>query len=244
MLSRRFVPIYFFICIFTFAWFFLAPSPPPKVELQYALPPATKAPPKEDGKYQWAQRKENYPVSSMIPLPTGTSPTIPKIQHAFKKPTAVRAAEMKTRRDSVQGTFDRAWEGYKNKAWMKDELAPISGASRNAFGGWAATLVDTLDTLWIMNKTVDFEQAVADVKNIDFTTTGDAEINTFETTIRYMGGLLATHDLSEGKYPQLLEKAVELGNFLYAAFDTPNRMPITRWKWQKYVYSPRKGADS
>ena len=116
---------------------------------------------------------------------------------------------------------------------MKDELAPISGNSRNHFGGWAATLVDSLDTLWIMEKTVDFKQAVANVRNIDFTSTEDEELNTFETTIRYLGGLLAAYDLSDGKYPLLLDKALELGHMLYAAFDTPNRMPITRWKWQK-----------
>jgi mannosyl-oligosaccharide alpha-1,2-mannosidase len=172
-------------------------------------------------------------VSSMIPLPSGTPPKIPTIQHKFETESASRAAEIKSRRDAVRATFDRAWEGYKNRAWMKDELAPISGNARNHFGGWAATLVDSLDTLWIMEKTVDFEQAVANVKDIDFTSTEDEELNTFETTIRYLGGLLAAHDLSNGKYPQLLGKALELGHMLYAAFDTPNRMPITRWKWQK-----------
>lgn len=174
-------------------------------------------------------------MSSMIPLPAGAPPSIPRIQYTFKKTTDARAKEIRTRRDAVKATFDRAWEGYKNKAWMKDELAPISGTSKSHFGGWAATLVDTLDTLWIMEKEVDFEQAVANIKDIDFTTTGDEDINIFETTIRYLGGLLAAHDLSEGKYPQILDKALELGNFIYATFDTPNRMPITRWKWQKYV---------
>jgi len=78
----------------------------------------------------------------------------------------------------------------------------------------------------------EFEVAVAAVEKIDFTTCAVEELNVFETTIRYLGGLLAAHDLSEGKYPGLLQKAIELGDMLYVAFDTPNRMPIARWKWE------------
>lgn len=115
---------------------------------------------------------------------------------------------------------------------MKDELTPVSGSYRSHFGGWAATLVDSLDTLWIMELKDEFEEAVDAVYHIDFTTTEEDEINVFETTIRYLGGMLAAYDLSEGKYPLLLQKSLELGDFLYAAFDTPNRMPIMRWVWK------------
>ena len=51
---------------------------------------------------------------------------------------------------------------------MKDEVAPISGGSRTTFGGWAATLVDTLDTLWIMDMKSEFDEAVAAVDTLDF----------------------------------------------------------------------------
>jgi mannosyl-oligosaccharide alpha-1,2-mannosidase len=44
---------------------------------------------------------------------------------------------------------------------------------------------------------------------------------------------LSAYDLSEGKHHVLLEKAVQLGDMLYGAFDTPNRLPITRWDWVK-----------
>ena len=52
----------------------------------------------------------------------------------------------------------------------------------------------------------------------------------FGTTIRYLGGFLSTYDLNGNSV--LLHKALELGEMLYVAFDTPNRMPITRWKWE------------
>lgn len=194
----------------------------------------TKPPPE---RFDWAKRPQQYPVSSFIPLPTGPAKPIPRIQHKFKPGFAASAEENDRRRSIVKSTFIRAWEGYKNHAWLKDELRPISGGSQNRFGGWAATLVDSLDTLWIMDLKVDFEQAVGALGDIDFTRTEAEEINVFETTIRYLGGLLAAWDLSGDKQGDgngvLLEKAVELGEFLYAAFDTENRMPSTRWKWQR-----------
>ena len=84
-----------------------------------------------------------------------------------------------------------------------------------------------------MGLTEEFDNAVNALGNIDFSTSSLQEINVFETTIRYLGGFLAAYDLSGSKYPVLLEKAVELGEMLYIAFDTPNRMPITRWNWQR-----------
>lgn len=145
---------------------------------------------------------------------------------------------------AVKESFTHAWEGYKAHAWLRDEVGPLSGISRNTFGGWAATLVDALDTLWIMDMKNEFEIAVDAVRQIDFTKTDEQTLNTFETTIRYLGGFLAAYDLSDGKYPVLLEKAIELGEMLYVAFDTPNRMPITRWDWKRYIHHAFLVGDS
>ena len=78
----------------------------------------------------------------------------------------------------------------------------------------------------------DFADAVSAIEKINFMSSSLEEINVFETTIRYLGGFLAAYDLSEHQYPALLRKAVELGDMLYVAFDTPNHMPITRWKFR------------
>ena len=146
---------------------------------------------------------------------------------------AKQKEERLKRRAAVKESFSHSWEGYKEHAWLRDEVAPLSGKWKDTFGGWAATLVDSLDTLWIMGMKDDFELAVAAVQEIDFTTTDEKDVNVFETTIRYMGGFLAAYDISKGKYPTLLAKAVEVGELLMCCFDTPNRMPITRWDWQK-----------
>jgi mannosyl-oligosaccharide alpha-1,2-mannosidase len=123
---------------------------------------------------------------------------------------------------------------------MKDELMPISGGSKTTFGGWGATLVDSIDALWIMDMKDEFEEAVSAVTQIDFKPEGT--VNMFETTIRYLGGLLAAYDLSDCKEPRLLEKAIELGDMVYASFDTPNRMPVTRWNSVKASKAEEQNA--
>ena len=43
-----------------------------------------------------------------------------------------------------------AWKGYKTYAWGHDHLKPIS-KSRNDWLNLGLTLIDALDTLWIMD---------------------------------------------------------------------------------------------
>lgn len=68
----------------------------------------------------------------------------------------------------------------------------------------------------------EFNAAVAGVASLTWETEETA-VNFFETTIRHLGGLLSAYDLSNEEV--LLQKAIELGDMLYAGFDTPNRMP-------------------
>jgi mannosyl-oligosaccharide alpha-1,2-mannosidase len=180
----------------------------------------------------WSKIPERYPVTSKIALPIGKPTSIPKIQASPKSEDAAAKKERLRRQRAVKGSFIHSWNGYKNEAWMMDEVVPVSGGGKDTFGGWAATLVDSLDTLWIMGMKEEFEKAVKASAQIDFTTTKDDQINVFETTIRYLGGFLAAYDLSGAKYPLLLKKAMEIGDMLMSCFDTPNRMPRTRWDWK------------
>ncbi|PGH09508.1 mannosyl-oligosaccharide alpha-1,2-mannosidase [Blastomyces parvus] len=183
----------------------------------------------KDFVFDWKNFKEKYPVESLVPLPSDPVKRLPKVQHAFSDEAFKEIlSKQKPRQEAVKQSFIRAWNAYRSYAWMRDEVTPLTKGSYDTFGGWAATLVDSLDTLWIMDLKDEFHEAVRAVANIDFTTTGSKEINVFETTIRYLGGLLSAYDLSGEQ--ALLTKATELGNILYAAFDTPNRMPVTRWK--------------
>ena len=186
-----------------------------------------KPPVDSNGRFRWDEVPVRYPVKSLAALPTAKPMKLPKVQHDFPQETGKQAVTRKERQDAVKQTFERCWKAYKQHAWMKDELAPLSGGSRDGFGGWAASLVDNLDNLWIMGLKSEFEGAVEAAVKIDLTTSTLEQINVFETTIRHLGGFLSAYDLSGDE--RLLEKAKEFGSMLIVAFDTPNRMPITRW---------------
>ncbi|KAJ8605057.1 hypothetical protein MRB53_041530 [Persea americana] len=176
---------------------------------------------------RWIKHSEKYPVSTTISLPTGSPSPIPLIQHS-KRATA--ATERLT---AIKEAAKHAWKGFRERGWGHDEVKPVEGAPRDSFNGWGATLIDSLDTLWIMGMREEFDEAVAKVDEIDFSTSTRDDIPVFEVTIRYMGGLLAAYDVSGGKYQSLLDKAVELADHLFAVFDTPNRMPITYYRWKQ-----------
>ncbi|KAE8450071.1 hypothetical protein EG329_007211 [Mollisiaceae sp. DMI_Dod_QoI] len=192
----------------------------------------------------WAKQVEHFPVSTgdVIHLPTGEPIKIPKIQHSFNDETPDAKINREKRQTKVREEFQKAWSGYKSKAWLHDELTPESGSFKDPFCGWAATLVDSLDTLWIMGLHEEFEEAARAVDLIDFTTSPRGDIPVFETTIRYLGGLLAAYDVSGFKYKNLLDKAVELAEILMGAFDTPNRMPDLFYHWKPTFASQPKMA--
>ncbi|KAK5716557.1 hypothetical protein LTR15_009448 [Elasticomyces elasticus] len=187
----------------------------------------------------WAKQTEHFPISTTRQLPTGSSKPIPRIQYAGKDAGKADNERLAIIKEAAQ----HAWNGYRDAAWGMDEVKPISGLYNNPFNGWGATLVDSLDTLWIMGLTEEFDEAVEFVNNIDFTTSTRSDIPLFETTIRYLGGLIAAYDISgaKSKYRVLLDKAVELAEVLYSAFDTPNRIPQTYYRWKPaFASQPHK----
>ncbi|POR31360.1 alpha-1,2-Mannosidase [Tolypocladium paradoxum] len=183
-------------------------------------------PPDDD--FIWRRVKHRYPVTSFRPLPTAAADALPRVQAHFAAESAARKQLRLQRRDAIKAAFTKSWTAYKQHAWLRDEVTPVTGQPRDTFGGWGATLVDSLDTLWVMDMKADFEAAVdAAHRNVSFATTPAPTVNVFETTIRFLGGLLSAYDLSGDA--RLLAKARDVGDMLYAAFDTPNHLPVTRW---------------
>ncbi|KAM7259841.1 hypothetical protein ACFE04_015582 [Oxalis oulophora] len=126
------------------------------------------------------------------------------------------------RREKVKEAMLHAWTSYEKYAWGFDELQPQSKNGINSFGGLGATLIDSLDTLYIMGLEEQFQRArdwVAD--SLDFNKDYDASV--FETTIRVVGGLLSAYDLSGDKV--FLEKAKDIADRLLPAWDTPSGIP-------------------
>ncbi|XP_076128015.1 mannosyl-oligosaccharide 1,2-alpha-mannosidase IA-like [Alosa pseudoharengus] len=157
-------------------------------------------------------RGKNLPVIEYIRPPgaTGQEPTDPEIQQ---------------KRAKIKEMMQFAWENYKSYAWGSNELRPLSkqGHSSNLFGSLkGATIVDALDTLYIMEMDDEFEAAAEWVENnLDFNM--NTEISVFEVNIRFVGGLLSAYYLS-GK-EVFRQKAVELGEKLLPAFKTPTGIP-------------------
>ncbi|KAK1303943.1 Mannosyl-oligosaccharide 1,2-alpha-mannosidase MNS1 [Acorus calamus] len=126
------------------------------------------------------------------------------------------------RREKVKKAMLHAWNSYVTYAWGNDELQPQSKNGADSFGGLGATIVDSLDTLYIMGLHEEFQKAREWVANsLDFNKDYDASV--FETTIRVVGGLLSAYDLSGDKV--FLEKAKDIGDRLLPAWDTPTGIP-------------------
>lgn len=109
-------------------------------------------------------------------------------------------------------------------------------AANDVAGNFSVTLIDSLDTLVVLNDTKGFEKAVRNV--IDWVS---FDVNTkpqvFETTIRVLGGLLSAHQFANRigepfHIPwyrnELLLMAHDLGERLLPAFKTPTGIPYAR----------------
>ncbi|KKP00822.1 hypothetical protein THAR02_07077 [Trichoderma harzianum] len=230
---RRYVALvafFFFVALFLWSGFDVVPRSPTVGRFKYV-----------PSSYNWAKAKVYHPVKDMKMLPQGTPVTFPKVQ--LKNHSENQDATSSTRKQAVKNAFIKSWEAYKTHAWGKDQLQPLSGGGKDTFSGWMAQVVDALDTLWIMDLKEDFYLAVKEVAVIDWATTHDNNvINLFEVTIRYLGGLLAAYDLSQE--PVLRAKAIELGDALYATFDTPNRLPSHWLDYSKAKNGQQTADDS
>ena len=146
--------------------------------------------------------------------------------------------------------FKHAWSAYRRYAWGKDELKPISKSHSDWFN-CGLTLLDALDTMYIMGLKDEFDEAKEWVRNNNLVSGKD--VNLFEFTIRYVanwqsgstitsrccrkvqlytetyprvvGGLLAAYHLS--KEEMFLNKAVDLGDKLMPAFNSPSGIPFS-----------------
>jgi hypothetical protein len=108
------------------------------------------------------------------------------------------------------------WGGYVKYAFGEDEVLPQSGRGNQNWGGQGITLVDSLDTLWLMGMKEEF-WAARDWVRDHLSHEHVGSVSVFETTIRDLGGLLAAYDWSG--HQVFLTKAQDLGERLLKAFD-------------------------
>eukprot|EP01116_Phalansterium_solitarium_P018710 TRINITY_DN5057_c0_g1_i1.p1 TRINITY_DN5057_c0_g1~~TRINITY_DN5057_c0_g1_i1.p1 ORF type:complete len:606 (-),score=254.80 TRINITY_DN5057_c0_g1_i1:179-1996(-) len=122
---------------------------------------------------------------------------------------------------AVKKAMQHGYGAYERIAFGTDELLPLDGRSNN-WMGLGLTILDSLDTLWIMDMKDEFGRAREWIAaNLDFNKNRDVSL--FETTIRVMGGLLGAFELSRDKL--FLDKARELADRFLPAFNTPTGIP-------------------
>jgi mannosyl-oligosaccharide alpha-1,2-mannosidase len=119
-----------------------------------------------------------------------------------------------------------AWRNYRERAWGKDQIKPLSGGFESfplKDHHLGLSLIEALDTLWIMGLDDEFREGVEWAKaNLDFDV--DGEVSVFETSIRLVGGLLSAWHASSDSV--LLAKARELADRLMPSFaESPLGIP-------------------
>ncbi|XP_034565877.1 ER degradation-enhancing alpha-mannosidase-like protein 3 isoform X2 [Notolabrus celidotus] len=170
-------------------------------------------------------------------------------------------------RDQIIEMFDHAYGSYMKYAYPADELMPLSCRGRvrgqepnrgdidDSLGKFSLTLIDTLDTLVVLNKLDEFEDAVQKAVS-DVRLDNDVVVSVFETNIRVLGGLLGAHVMADllrqrGERMQwyqdeLLHMAKELGHRLLPAFNTTSGLPYPKVNLRYGVLNPlsRTGTES
>ena len=164
--------------------------------------------------------------------------------------TAKKGTEWEKRRQAVKDAFLLSWNAYEEHGWGYDEYHPVAKTGRYMAqpNGMGWIIVDALDTMMIMNLTKELKHAREWVSTtLDYEK--DQDVNTFETTIRMLGGLLSAHYLQDtlpGLKPEnsneedlFLEKATDLADRLMGAYESPSGIP-----WASVRLKDSKGEAS
>merc|ERR1712223_2376964 len=137
--------------------------------------------------------------------------------------------EVVDKRNHVKGMMEHAWNGYVKYAWGANEVKPLSkrGHSASVFGSaqMGATIVDAMDTLYIMGLHDEFNKGREWIEqNLDFNhVTG--EISVFETNIRYVGGLLTLYSFTgDSLYKEKAIHIVEKFREVVISAERPNTL--------------------
>ncbi len=125
--------------------------------------------------------------------------------------------------DSVKTEFLHAWHGYEKYAWGHDALMPLSKKPQDWYkSSLYMTPVDAFDTMVLMGLTKEAakdKQLILDSLSFD----KDMEVQAFEITIRFLGGLLSAYELDGDR--RFLTLAEDLGKRLLPVFNSSTGMP-------------------
>jgi mannosidase alpha-like ER degradation enhancer 1 len=149
-------------------------------------------------------------------------------------------------RAKVKEMFFHGFNNYMKNAYPADELKPLSCKPRERLDGqndaadgvdlvlgrFQLTLLDSLDTLYIMGeKEIWKEHLNKVIETVSFDS--NLDVSVFETNIRILGGLLSNYlfAVDEGMSYEsraLLYMSVEIADKLIPAFLTPTGLPVSK----------------
>src|SRR6266513_6322991 len=96
----------------------------------------------------------------------------------------------------VRTEFLHAWNNYERYAWGHDALRPLSKTAHDWYGqSLLMTPVDALDTLILMHLDDEASKARSLIVS-DLSFDRDIYVKNFEITIRLLGGLLSSYQLT------------------------------------------------
>jgi len=125
--------------------------------------------------------------------------------------------------DIITDACRHAWQGYIKDASGFDALMPISKKGQNWYSSsLVMTPVDAFDTFVLMKMKPEADEAKAIIfKDLSFKK--NMEVQLFEVSIRFLGGLISSYELDGD--PRFLKLAKDLGKRLLPAFNSPTGMP-------------------
>ncbi len=134
-----------------------------------------------------------------------------------------QSVDRKQMAERIKAEFRHAWDGYRQYCWGHDDLKPISKTCRDWYGTTILmTPVDSLDSLYLLGFKEEADRTREYiVKNLSFDK--DISVQNFEITIRILGGLLSSYEITKDK--RLLALADDLGARLLPIFNSPTGLP-------------------
>ncbi|KAK4236480.1 glycoside hydrolase [Achaetomium macrosporum] len=139
------------------------------------------------------------------------------------------AVDWDARCDAVKEAFVTSWQAH---TLSQDRYHPVTArGSQMSPNGLGWIIVDSLDTMMVMNLTEPLAESRTWLHR-SLSYDQDQDVNTFETTIRMLGGLLGAHylasrlpDVSSRRDSVYLTKAVDLADRLLAAYESRSGIP-------------------
>ncbi|XP_076174815.1 mannosyl-oligosaccharide 1,2-alpha-mannosidase IB-like [Ptiloglossa arizonensis] len=130
-------------------------------------------PGQDEAKVEEKDRRVDFKHGQSEPSAVGPPPIPVPGPYVIKPPNPPLDDVTNQRREKIKEMMKHGWDNYVRYAWGKNELRPISkrGHSASIFGAsnMGATIVDGLDTLYIMGLHDEFKQGRDWIaENLDF----------------------------------------------------------------------------